>query len=72
MLPFLKKKDDFSVSMPAEVKTRDPDSEPEFDSLEACGQDLVDAIHAKDAKGVAAALRAGFLLCDSEPHEEAE
>lgn len=68
MLPFLKK--EASVVVPVETKKREPDSEPEYDALESAGQDLIDAVHSKDAKAVAAALRAGFQLFDSEPHEE--
>ena len=70
MLPFLKKLDEASVSAPAEIKKREPDEEPEYDSLESAGHDLIDAIHSKDAKSVAAALRAAFELLDSEPHQE--
>lgn len=70
MLPYLKNKLETAVSLPVDIKKREPDSEPEFDSLESAGQDLIDAVHAKDAKAVAAALRAGFDLLESEPHQE--
>lgn len=70
MLPFLKKDKEASVSIPSDKVKREPDAEPEFDSLESAGQDLIDAIHARDVKAVAAALRAGFELLDSEPHFE--
>lgn len=69
MLPFLKKQE-AAASIPIETKKREPDSEPEFDTLESAGQDLIDAIHSKDVKSVAAALRAAFELLDSEPHFE--
>lgn len=72
MLPFLKYKLEASASAPAESMKREPDEEPEYDALESAGQDLIDAIHSKDAKGVAVALRAAFQLADSEPHEEGE
>jgi hypothetical protein len=72
MIPFLKRKDEASISAPADKIQRKPDEEPEFDTLEAAGQDLIDAIHSKDAKAVAAALRAAFELADSEPHTEGE
>lgn len=68
MLPFLKK--EASVVVPSDTKKREPDAEPEFDTLESAGQDLIDAIHSRDAKAVAAALRAGFELLDAEPHFE--
>ncbi len=70
MLPFLKNKQDAAVAMPVEVQKREPDDESEYDTLESAGQDLIDAVHAKDARAVAAALRAGFELMESEPHRE--
>jgi len=39
-------------------------------SLHACSEELLDAIHAKDAKGVTEALKAFFHIADSMPHEE--
>lgn len=67
MIPFLKHKE-AGVSAPAESIKREPDDDAEFDTLEAAGQDLIDAVHAKDAKAVAAALRAAIQL--SEPNQE--
>ena len=72
MLPFLKKDEEGSVSVPVETKKRTPDEDAPFDALETAGQDLCDAVHAKDAKAVAQALRAAFELLESEPHEEGE
>lgn len=66
MIPFLKRKDEASASGPVDSIKREPDQEPEFDTLEAAGQDLIDAIHSKDAKAVAAALRAAFDLAQPE------
>lgn len=76
MLPFLKSK-------PAQVagivvKIRKPDSddqdakEPhkEDNGLEACAHDLINAVHARDVKGVQEALKAAFEICESYPHEE--
>ena len=73
-LPFLKKDKEASVSMPADVQRREPDSEEDsdYDSLESCAEDLTRAIASKDLKGVASALRAAFQILDSEPHEEGE
>lgn len=68
MLPFLKK--EASVVVPIETKKREPDSEPEYDTLESAADDLISAIHSKDTPSVAAALRAAFDLLDSEPHKE--
>lgn len=70
MLPFLKKSQDASVSMPIEPVTRKPDDDSDYDGLHAAADDLIAAIHSKNTSGVAAALRAAFELCDSEPHEE--
>jgi hypothetical protein len=38
--------------------------------MEAVAHDLVRAIHARDAKAVAEALKAAFEIADREPHEE--
>lgn len=78
MLPFLKlNKDaiaDASASSP--VLNRKPDNKPsesdEYDSLESAAQDLMDALKSGNVKDAAAALRAAFELCDSEPHVEGE
>ena len=42
------------------------------ESLHACAEDLLGAIKAGDAAGVADALKAFFHICDSMPHEEGE
>ena len=39
-------------------------------SIEICASELIDAIHAKDIRGVVEALKACFREFDSEPHEE--
>lgn len=71
MLPFLKDKKEASVSAPPSTITRESDDESDsFDSLEVAAQDLCDAIHSRNYKAVAEALRAAFELCESEPHEE--
>ncbi len=72
MIPFLKNQE-ASVSMPAAVERRKPDSEEaEFDGLEACMEELGAALAAKDFKGAAAAFRSAFQLSEIEPHEEGE
>ena len=40
--------------------------------LDAAGQELIDAVDAKDAGGVAEALRHAFAILDSAPHAEGE
>lgn len=42
------------------------------ESLEACAEELLTAIKADDAAGVAEALKAFFHIADSMPHEEGE
>jgi hypothetical protein len=68
MLPFLKRKDEASASMPVESITREHDED--FDSLEVAAEDLMVAVHSKNPKAIAEALRAAFDLMDSEPHME--
>lgn len=72
MIPFLKRKEEASISAPADKIKRDPDDGAEVDSLEVAAEDLCNAVHAKDYKAAASALRAAFELLDSEPHEEGE
>ena len=40
--------------------------------LEAAADDLIKAIHARDASMVVEALRNAFTILDSEPHEEGD
>jgi hypothetical protein len=72
MLPFLKKAKEEASASTTEKVLRKPDdeSEEEFDSLEVAAEELLFAIEKKDTKAIAAALRAAFELCDSEPHFE--
>jgi hypothetical protein len=72
MLPFLKKKQEGSMSAPVESIEREHDEGAEFDVLESAAEDLISAVHAKDVKGVAMAMRAAFELMESEPHKEGE
>lgn len=57
------------------MQKRSPDepteSEPETDySLENCAQDIISAIHSRDAGMLADALKEAFQKLDAEPHEE--
>lgn len=72
ILPFLTKK-------PAQtgviIKERTPDKKPDDQSpddsgIEACAEDLIHAVHAKDVKAVAEAIKAAFEILDAQPHEE--
>lgn len=69
MLPFLKKTKEASVSGPVETLTRGSD-ESEPDMLSSMAEELIEAIHSKDASLVASTLKSIFQVCDSEPHEE--
>ncbi len=71
MLPFLKKQQDASVSMPIESVQREPDEDKEYDSLHSAAEDLMHALGSKDIGAIADALRSAFEICESYPHEEA-
>lgn len=70
MLPFLRHNKEASASAPIETIKREHDEDAEFDVLEAAAEDLIHAVHSKDVKAVAEALRAAFELCDEQPHVE--
>ena len=73
MLPFLKRNQEASASTSLETQERKPDEgTEEFDSMESAAQELVDAVHAKDVKAVAAALRAAFELMELDVPEDSE
>lgn len=69
MLPFLKLAKEASISTP-EVIERDHDEDYDYDMLESAAEDLIQAVHSKNVKSVAEALRAAFEICDAQPHEE--
>lgn len=74
MLPFLAPKKQAGVI----IAKRKPDGgieamheEGEHEpGLMAAAEDLISAVHAKDAKGVADAIKAAFEVVDAGPHEE--
>lgn len=73
LLPFLKAASSSGLS----IKNRTPDEpadESSSDSagLEVCAQDLINAIHSKDTKRVASAIKAAFDIASSMPEEEEE
>jgi hypothetical protein len=79
MLPFLKKKEAPVAGIV--IKTRTPDEKPaeemsEVDdqmmAVESCAQELIRAVHARDAKAVAMALIDAFDILESLPHDEAK
>lgn len=70
-LPFLKMKPQTGVA--TEIRPSDYQDEPKEDNgLEACAQDMINAFNSNDAKGLAAAIKAAFEICDTYPHEEGE
>lgn len=74
MLPFMKKRPSAGVivsTRPAD-ETKQAESESYDSDLELCAQDLINAVHNKDKKAVAEALRAAHEVCDTEPHAEGE
>lgn len=73
MLPFLKRKDEVSISpMPDKIK-RDPDNgeEESLDYLEGCMGELASALKADDAAAAAAAFRSAFQILESEEQDVA-
>jgi hypothetical protein len=77
MLPFLAPRKQAGVIMAKrtpEEKTEVVSEEGEHPpGLMAAAEDLISAVHAKDAKGVADALKAGVECCDyDEPMESFE
>lgn len=72
MLPFLKPK----LQTGLIVSTRKPDSdEPSEmdeakDPIEECTEDLIKAVHSRDVKQAAKALKDVFEKLDKMPHEE--
>lgn len=74
MLPFLNK--DEAQDSGVIQKTRAPDKKPESEQedssagMEAVAHDLIRAIHSRDVKAVADAIKAAFEIADSEPHAE--
>lgn len=77
MLPFLKPKTVAGLIVSTRKKDGSGIEEQHSEGdegapIEACAEDLIRAVHAKDAKGVAAAFRAAFEILEMEPHEEAD
>lgn len=72
MLPFLAPRKQAGVIIAKRVgdKTEAVSEEGEHPpGLMAAAEDLISAVHAKDAKGVADALKAGYECCGAGPAE---
>lgn len=66
MLPYLKPK---SANTSTMIVNRKPDApkDEEDQGLEACCQDIISAVEAKDAKRLAQAFKDAFTMCESSP-----
>lgn len=78
MLPFIKKNKEASVAGII-MKTRSPDEKPEADkdeasdpsaAINACADELIRAVHARDTKAVSAALKDAFDILESMDDED--
>lgn len=72
ILPFLNKP---KFQTGVIVKDRQPDEKPEqsddsADAIHACAQDLIEAVHSKNVKNAAEAIKSAFEILESMPHEE--
>lgn len=54
---------------PAEHEAKPADADHE---LRTIAEEMIHCLHSSDAEGVAHCLKAAFMLCDSEPHDEGE
>jgi hypothetical protein len=71
MLPFLQNKRLVGSIMESVKKPEAPEELEISEELKAAAEDLMNAIHSKKVNEVAKALKAAFLILESEPHEEA-
>ena len=76
MLPFLQPRKQAGVIIakrtPKETTEVIEEEGEHAPGLMAAAEDLISAVHSKDAKGVADAFKAAFEVCESYPHEEGE
>lgn len=74
MLPFLKPQKQQSGGVITEVRKPDGSlnekSDEQDQGLIAAAEDIMKAINSKDSKQLAAAIKAAFEICDSEPNSE--
>ena len=65
----------FALGIISKMGAKPPQEEApaeEGGELRLCCEDLIDAVHAKDANAVEEALRDAFAVLEAEPHEEAD
>lgn len=75
MLPFLAPRKQAGVIIAKRIgdKTEPLHEEGEHEpGLMAAAEDLISAVHAKDAKGVASALKAAHEVCESYPSDDGD
>lgn len=70
MLPFLKSRPQQSGMAVITRTPDDPNAASDDSGIEAAASDLISALHSKDVKATAAALKAAFELLDSMPQDE--
>lgn len=72
MLPFSKKKQEASVSAPADSVKREPDEDKDYDSMDPLEVAMEELFSAKSNKDKAEAFRAACSLLGHETHNEVE
>lgn len=72
MLPFLQPKKMSTTVIVAHPDGKEHEEGEQPDDLQMAAEDLIHAVHMKDASAVSHALHAAFMICDAMPHEEAE
>lgn len=74
--PWLKDKERAQPGLIVKTRAPDEDKQPEeseeSEAIKAAANELIRAVHARDAKAVAAALKDAFTILDAEPHIEGE
>lgn len=72
-LPYLKNKDQSIAGIIIKQRTPDKPAEPQTQDdtgIEQCAKDLIKAVQANDVKAAAQAMKAAFIILESQPHEE--
>lgn len=72
IIPDKKKAATIIVAQMNDPHRAEPEESSDDEECEALGQEVMDALNAKDGMGLYNALKAVFLKVDSEPHAEGE
>lgn len=70
MLPFLKNKQEGSVSGPVDTVKREPDEDKDYEGMHPLEVAMEELFSAKSNKEKAEAFKAAIAIAQSEPHEE--